>query len=68
MQASASTSNSATPDNKKPRMIFSPHQLYTLDEYFTHNQFPKTKEREQIAAKLDISPQHVQVSMLIASW
>lgn len=50
--------------SKKPRAMFSPRQLYMLDEFFTANNFPKAKEREEIASKLQICPHSVQVTSL----
>ena len=61
MQAKCSSSSPPPLRNAKPRSMFSPHQLYMLDEYFAANHFPKAKEREEIASKLHICPHSVQV-------
>ena len=48
-------------DLKKSRTIFNPHQLSFLEEYYSDNPFPKTKERQQIADQLGIHLLHVKV-------
>ena len=61
-----STLPSQSSELKKTRMAFTPHQLYMLEEYFESNQFPKAKEREEIASKLNIAQQNVRVCIIKA--
>ena len=50
---------------KKPRTQFTPKQLYYLEEKFEKNRFPNAKEREAIAKELDLTLNHIQVSLYI---
>lgn len=43
------------------RTVFTPQQLYYLEERFVENQFPDTDQRERIASHLNLTPHHVQV-------
>ena len=43
------------------RTIFTPQQLYYLEERFVQNQFPDADQRERIASHLNLTSQHVQV-------
>lgn len=46
---------------KKARTQFSPKQVVHLEEMFSENQFPNARQRDEIAEKLDLSVQNVQV-------
>lgn len=59
--AKCSKAQSPAGNSKKPRAMFSPHQLYKLDESFVANNFPKAKKREEIASELQMCPHSVQV-------
>lgn len=48
---------------KKPRTVFTPKQLLHLEEEFAKNQFPSMEQRKQIAKDLDLTQQHIQVSL-----
>lgn len=48
---------------KKPRTVFTPKQLLHLEEEFVKNQFPSMEQRKQIAKDLDLTQQHIQVSL-----
>ena len=43
------------------RTVFTPQQLYYLEERFVENQFPDADQRERIASHLNLTSQHIQV-------
>ena len=43
------------------RTVFTPQQLYYLEEKFVENQFPDADQRERIASHLNLTLQHIQV-------
>ena len=47
------------------RTVFTPQQLYYLEERFVENQFPDADQREKIATHLNLTSQHIQVKLLL---
>ena len=45
------------------RTVFTPQQLYYLEERFLENQFPDADQRELIATHLNLTSQHIQVKI-----
>ena len=43
------------------RTVFTPKQLYYLEEKFVENQFPDVDQRESIASHVGLTVHHVQV-------
>ncbi len=64
---SASSSQGVSSELKKAarRTVFTPQQLYYLEERFVENQFPDADQRETIAAHLNLTSQHIQVLLII---
>lgn len=58
---SDSSQESASGGGKKSRTQFSPSQLLHLEKSFSKNPLPSSKEREQIANRLELTPKHIQV-------
>lgn len=62
----SSSSQGASSELKKAarRTVFTPQQLYYLEERFVENQFPDADQRETIASHLNLTSQHIQVPKL----
>ena len=63
----SSSSQAESSELKKAarRTVFTPQQLYYLEERFVENQFPDADQRERIATHLNLTSQHVQVEFNI---
>lgn len=47
------------------RTIFTPQQLFYLEEKFVEDQFPDAEQRERIASHVNLTSHHVQVIIIL---
>ena len=60
--SSSSSGDGCETKKASRRTIFTPKQLYYLEEKFLENHFPDADQREAIASHVGLTTQHVQVS------